>query len=173
MNVVDGTCMHRVGNRAAIECGIICGIRPITVFSHFNVCFQCLFLKYNHGKRFEIDGYATDYFAEEASKAIRANRNRPFFLYFSPSAIHSPLQARKEDYDRLSHIPNHCDRVYAAMIVAADRAVGRVLETLRNEGLEDDTLVLLSSDNGAPNMVSRPGVNAPFRGWKATFFEGV
>jgi arylsulfatase A-like enzyme len=129
--------------------------------------------QYNHGKRFEIDGYATDYFAEEASKAIIANKNRPFFLFFSPSAIHSPLQALKDDYDKLAHIDNHCDRVYAAMIVAADRAVGKVLATLKEQGLEDNTLVILTSDNGAPNMVSRAHVNDPYRGWKATFFEGM
>lgn len=128
--------------------------------------------QYNHGERFEIDGYATDYFAAEAVKAIQANKHRPFFLYFSPSAIHSPLQALKEDYDKLAYIDNHCDRVYAAMIVAVDRAVGKVLTTLRDEGIENNTLVILTSDNGSPNMVYQKRTNAPYRGWKATFFEG-
>ena len=43
----------------------------------------------------------TDYLTDEAVKAIQANRNRPFFLYFAPNAIHTPLQATKADYDAL------------------------------------------------------------------------
>lgn len=129
-------------------------------------------VQYNHGKRFEIDGYSTDYFGNEASKAIIANKNRPFFLYVSPNAIHAPLQALKEDYDKLSYIEDHCDRVYAAIIVATDRAVGKILTTLKNENLEDNTIVIVTSDNGGSNMVSRPRINHPFRGWKASFFEG-
>ena len=58
------------------------------------------------------------------------------------------------------------------MIRALDRGVGRVLDALRANGLDDNTLVFFTSDNGAPNYIGLPEVNKPFRGWKITFFEG-
>ena len=58
------------------------------------------------------------------------------------------------------------------MIRALDRGVGRVLDALRAHGLEENTLVFFTSDNGAPNYIGLPDVNRPFRGWKITFFEG-
>ncbi len=103
---------------------------------------------------------------------IEANADRPFFLYLAHWAPHTPLQATREDYDALAHITDHRLRVYAAMIRALDRGVGRVLDALRAHGLEENTLVFFTSDNGAPNYIGLPDVNRPFRGWKITFFEG-
>jgi arylsulfatase A-like enzyme len=93
-------------------------------------------------------------------------------MYLSFNAPHTPLQALRSDYDALAHIPDHRLRVYAAMIRALDRGVGTVLNALRANGLERDTLVIFSSDNGGANYIGLPDVNRPFRGWKATFFEG-
>jgi arylsulfatase A-like enzyme len=58
------------------------------------------------------------------------------------------------------------------MIRALDRGVGTVLDALRAHGLERDTLVLFTSDNGGADYVGLPDLNAPYRGWKMTFFEG-
>ncbi|MEX1152935.1 sulfatase-like hydrolase/transferase [Parvibaculum sp.] len=127
---------------------------------------------YNASEWFEPKGYLTDYYTDEAVKAIEANRNRPFFLYLAHWGVHTPLQASKEDYDALSMIEDERLRVYAAMIRALDRSVGRVLAALKENGLDDNTLVIFSSDNGAPGYIGIPDVNAPFRGWKLTFFEG-
>ena len=127
---------------------------------------------YNGSAWFEPKGYLTDFYTDEAIKAIEANRNRPFFLYLAHWGVHTPLQASKADYDALSHIKDERLRVYAAMIVALDRSVGRVLQTLKENGLEDNTLVIFSSDNGAPGYIGLPDVNKPYRGWKLTFFEG-
>ena len=88
------------------------------------------------------------------------------------NAPHSPLQATREDYEALSHIENHTLRVYGAMIRALDRGVGRILETLKKNGLEENTLVVFTSDNGAPGYLGLPDLNQPYRGWKMTFFEG-
>lgn len=121
---------------------------------------------------FEPDGYLTDYFTEQAVAAIEANRDRPFFLYLAHWAPHTPLQALKADYDALSHIESHRERVYAAMIRSLDRGVGRVLEALEANGLDDNTLVLFTSDNGGAGYIGLPDVNDPFRGWKITLFEG-
>tara|TARA_Y100001933_G_scaffold232387_2_gene250984 strand:+ start:505 stop:2169 length:1665 start_codon:yes stop_codon:yes gene_type:complete len=128
--------------------------------------------QFNGSHTFEPDGYLTDYYTEEALDFIDANRNRPFFLYLAHWGIHNPLQALKSDYDALDHIEDHALRVYAAMIVALDRSVGRVLERLEQYGLDDDTLVIFTSDNGGAGYLGLPDVNEPYRGWKLTHFEG-
>ena len=122
--------------------------------------------------RFRPRGYVTDYYAEEAARAIEANRNRPFFLYLSFAAVHTPLQATREDYEALSEIPDHTQRVYGAMVHALDRGVGRVLQALRDNGLDENTIVIFVSDNGGAWYTGLADINAPFRGWKSTFFEG-
>ena len=142
---------------------------PIDVFLWANLPFA---VRMNGGKRFEPPEYMTDYLGNEAAKAIAANRHRPFFLYLAPNAPHTPLQALESDYDALSQIEDHRLRVYAAMIRALDRAVGRVLGALKENGLEDNTLVFFSSDNGGANYIGLPDINKPYRGWKMTFFEG-
>ncbi len=127
---------------------------------------------YNGGELFEPKGYLTDFYSDEAVKAIEANRNRPFFLYLAHWGVHTPLQASKADYDALSGIDDHRLRVYAAMVRALDRSVGRVLRALDENGLEENTLVIFTSDNGGAGYIGLPEINEPYRGWKLTFFEG-
>ena len=127
---------------------------------------------FNGSSAFEPAKYLTDYYTEEAVKVIEKNKDRPFFLYLAHWAPHTPLQATQADYDALSHIELHRERVYAAMIRALDRGVGRVLDTLRANGLEDNTLVIFTSDNGGAGYIGLPDVNDPYRGWKITLFEG-
>ncbi|TDJ37338.1 MAG: hypothetical protein E2O54_15685 [Gammaproteobacteria bacterium] len=103
----------------------------------------------------------TDYLSDEAVKAIAANRNRPFFMYLAYNAPHNPLQATRADYEALGHIEDHVLRVYAAMIRALDRGIGNVLAALREHGLEDNTLVIFSSDNGGAHYIGLPGLNDP------------
>jgi arylsulfatase A-like enzyme len=142
---------------------------PIDTFLWANLPFA---VTHNGGSRFTPASYMTDYLANEAVKAIAANRNQPFFMYLAFNAPHTPLQALKSDYDALPTIPDHRLRVYAAMIRALDRAVGNVLAALKQNGIEDNTLVIFTSDNGGANYIGLPDINRPYRGWKATFFEG-
>ncbi|MBX3446797.1 MAG: sulfatase-like hydrolase/transferase [Parvibaculaceae bacterium] len=142
---------------------------PIDRFLWANLPFA---IQYNGSKHFEPSEYMTDYLSNEAVKAIRANRNRPFFMYLAYNAPHTPLQALRSDYDALSHIEDHTLRTYAAMIVALDRGIGKVLDELRAQGLEENTIVIFSSDNGGANYVGISDLNTPYRGWKASFFEG-
>lgn len=132
----------------------------------------CSVKKNGAGKRFQPNQYMTDYFAEEAVNAIRANKEHPFFLYLPFTAPHTPLQAFKADFDSLSHIPDRLTRVYGAMIMALDRAVGTILKGLEDNNLTDNTIVIFSNDNGAPSWAMQPNLNAPFRGWKGSLFEG-
>jgi len=129
-------------------------------------------VNYNSGERFEPEGYLTDYLTAQAVNAIEANKNHPFFMYLAHWAPHSPLQATRADYDALAHIEDHRLRVYAAMIRALDRGVGEILEALRVNGLEDNTLVIFTSDNGGAQYLGLPDINQPYRGWKTTFFGG-
>ena len=127
---------------------------------------------FNRGSNFEPRGYLTDYYTEEAVKVIEANKDRPFFLYLAHWAPHTPLQATRGDYEALGHIELHRERVYAGMIRALDRGVGQVLDALERNGLEENTLVIFTSDNGGAGYIGLPDVNAPFRGWKITLFNG-
>jgi len=127
---------------------------------------------YNGGEKFAPGGYLADYWTDESLKVIEANRNRPFFLYLAHWGVHSPLQATAADYEAVGDIGPHPLRVYGAMIRALDRSVGRIMEKLAAEGLADNTLVVISSDNGAPGYLGLDDLNAPYRGGKGTFFEG-
>jgi len=129
-------------------------------------------VQFNGSPMFKPKGYMTDYLTDEAVKSIHANRNRPFFMYFAPNAIHTPLQATKADYDALPQIKDHRLRVYGAMVRNLDRNVGRLLQALKDEGLSDNTLVIFTSDNGGAGYIGLPDINKPYRGWKATFYEG-
>jgi uncharacterized sulfatase len=142
---------------------------PIDKFLWPNMRFGA---SYNGGKWFEPAKYLADYYTDEAVSAIKKNRNRPFFLYLAHWGVHTPLQASKADYDALSNIPDHRRRVYMAMIRSIDRSLGRVLQTLKDEGLDQNTMVIFTSDNGAPGYIGLPDVNKPYRGWKLTMFEG-
>ncbi|MEM6301576.1 MAG: sulfatase-like hydrolase/transferase [Pseudomonadota bacterium] len=125
-----------------------------------------------NGEVFAPNEYQTDYFSKQAVRAIEANKDRPFFLYLAFWAPHTPLQAAKEDYDALGAIELHRERVYGAMVRSLDRGVGRVLDALERNGLDDNTLVLFTSDNGGAGYIGLPEVNDPYRGWKITLFEG-
>jgi len=128
--------------------------------------------QFNGSEPFQPGGYLTDYYTNEAIKVIEKNKNRPFFLYLAHWGIHNPLQALKSDYDALSHIADHNLRTYSAMIQALDRGVGRVIQTLENNGLTDNTLIVFTSDNGGAGYIDLENINKPFRGWKLTHFEG-
>lgn len=142
---------------------------PIDKFLWANLPYA---VRYNGSKPFAPKGYMTDYLTEAAVKAIDANTNRPFALYLAYNAPHTPLQALKSDYDALSHIEDHRLRVYAAMIRALDRGVGQILQALKERGLDENTLVFFSSDNGGAHYIGLPDINLPYRGWKATLYEG-
>jgi arylsulfatase A-like enzyme len=115
--------------------------------------------------------YLTDAFGREAVAFIQKNKARPFFLYLPFNAVHSPLEAGEQHLKRVEGIADPKRRTYAAMTVAMDDAVGRVLETLRKEGLEENTLIFFLSDNGGPTTQTTSS-NAPLRGYKGQVWEG-
>ena len=129
-------------------------------------------VNFNEGPRMNPDGHLTDYLTNEAVKAIEKNKNRPFFLYLAYWAVHSPLQAKKEDYEKLFFIENHDERVLASMVMTVDRGVGKIRDVLKKNNIDDNTIIIFTSDNGAPGYIGLPDLNKPYRGWKLTHFEG-
>ena len=129
-------------------------------------------VNFNEGPRMNPDGHLTDYLTDEAVKVIEKNKNRPFFLYLAYWAVHSPLQAKKEDYEKLSFIKNHEERVLASMVMTVDRGVGKIRDVLKENNMNDNTIIIFTSDNGAPGYIGLPDLNKPYRGWKLTHFEG-
>jgi|TARA_B110001469_G_scaffold104319_1_gene103164 arylsulfatase A-like enzyme len=129
-------------------------------------------VNFNEGPRMEPKGHLTDYLTDEAVKFIEYNKNRPFFLYMAYWAVHSPLQAKIEDYEKLDYIENHEERVLASMVMTVDRGVGKIRKALKDSGIDDNTIIVFISDNGAPGYIGLPDLNKPYRGWKLTHFEG-
>jgi len=135
--------------------------------------------------------YAPDLCEREALGFIRENRAKPFFLFYATTIPHLALQAPEDSlaeykgmwpetpYDgKKGYQPNAAPRAtYAAMITRLDRSVGRILALIAELGLEEDTLVVFSSDNGATYDVGGYDMdffrgNGPFRMHKGYVYEG-
>jgi len=116
-------------------------------------------------------GYMTDILSDEAVAFIGRHKVEPFFLYLAYNAVHTPLQAPEKYLARFPNIADEKRRTLAAMNSAMDDGIGRVVATLREHGLEKDTLIFFLSDNGGPITVV-PCSNAPLRGGKGQVFEG-
>ncbi len=109
----------------------------------------------------------TKRYAERAVDFIRRNREEPFFLYLAHSMPHTPLFRSKEFEGRSRR------GVYGDVIEEIDWSVGRVLDTLREEGLAENTMVLFTSDNGPWLIFDEQGGSAgPLRDGKGGTWEG-
>jgi arylsulfatase A-like enzyme len=134
----------------------------------------------HNGEPFRGGGHTTDIFADAAIGFIRKNAGRPFFCYLPFNAVHGPLRSddRPEDSAKPEWLAKYeakgvpqPRRDYCAVMSHADQRIGTVLETLRELELEQRTLVICLSDNGAITD-KYPGKNGPFRGGKGTTWEG-
>jgi arylsulfatase A-like enzyme len=97
-------------------------------------------------------GYATHLQADEAVRLIRErDKARPLFLYTAFSAPHLPNEAPPELIAQYSGIDNENRRIHAAMVDELDRAIGRIIATLEQEQMLENTVVWFFSDNGGLN----------------------
>ena len=106
-----------------------------------------------------------------ACEFIEANRDAPFFCYLAHHAIHSPLQARPETLRRFqekAQAGGQASAMYAACTHDLDASVGFLMAKLRDLGLDENTLVVFTSDNGAVQGSSQE----PLRGSKGGYYEG-
>jgi arylsulfatase A-like enzyme len=115
--------------------------------------------------------YLTDALAREAVAFIERHKSEPFFLYLPFNATHGPLEASDKYLSRFSGIGEQKRRTFAAMLSALDDAIGAVLEKLRGESLEENTLVFFIGDNGGPTA-QISSKNDPLRGFKGQVWEG-
>jgi arylsulfatase A-like enzyme/predicted dienelactone hydrolase len=122
------------------------------------------------------DEYLTDAFTREALAFIDTPRGegRPFFLYLTYNAVHSPLQAHPGNLDRVgvAGIGPPRRQLYASMLAALDDGIGRILARLRERQLDRDTLVFFVSDNGGAPQPYNTTDNTPFSGKKGELLEG-
>lgn len=115
--------------------------------------------------------YLTDALTREAVDFIDRNQDRPFFLYLSYNAVHSPLQGADAYMKKFSSIDDVHRRIFAAMLANMDDSIGSVLDALQKSGLTENTLVFFVSDNGGPTR-ELTSSNAPLRGEKGSVYEG-
>lgn len=143
--------------------------------------------------------YLADFLTDKSIDFIRRNKDHPFFLYLPHFAVHEPLQAKKELEEKFKAKPpvgGHSNPTYAAMIYSLDESVGRILATLDELKLSQNTIVVFSSDNGGVGGYGGPGGlirlnpekadknpakkedgkhitdNSPLRSGKGSFYEG-
>lgn len=123
--------------------------------------------------------YLTDALTDEAVRFIeKVDKEKPFLLYFAYYTVHGPIMAKesykqkyadKKKHNEHDNIDSRQAAAYAGMIQSLDESVGRVLKTLEKQGLEKDTMVVFTSDNGG--VIGRAN-NGPFRKGKGTPYEG-
>jgi arylsulfatase A-like enzyme len=101
-------------------------------------------------------------FTDEAVSFIRKNKDKPFFVYLPHAFVHGPRRARKEFMDRAK------GNATRAQIEEVDWSTGQILQTVRKLGLEKDTMVIFTSDNGGAGGCS----SKPLRGGKGSTWEG-
>ncbi|MHC4720001.1 MAG: sulfatase [Planctomycetota bacterium] len=140
--------------------------------------------------------YLTDRLTDESLKFLDENSDKPFLLYLSYYAVHTPIQAKKDHIDKYNtkakdlppppgpaylterddiitkQVQDH--PVYAAMVESTDESIGRVTKKLEALGVSDNTAVIFMSDNGGLSTQPRksPTANVPLRAGKGWLYEG-
>ncbi|MCP5520789.1 MAG: sulfatase-like hydrolase/transferase [Verrucomicrobiales bacterium] len=133
---------------------------------------------YNGLERREIKGYATHLITDHAVRFIQENKAGPFFLYVAHQAVHLPFQTADDTVENRPKEkltpeqmwdPNRIRPKYKIMLEEMDRGIGRIVDTVRKEGIAENTFIFFFSDNGA---ILAGGSNQPFRGGKFSNYEG-
>jgi arylsulfatase A-like enzyme len=135
----------------------------------------------NNKTEFEDDGthYLTDKLTDYGIEFIEMNKDKPFFLFLAYSAPHVLIVPRADKlrnyFFSYNQYGGKYNPYYAAMIESLDDGVGRILETLKKNGLEENTIVIFTSDNGGvglPELGPIPTTMKPLRAWKGHVYEG-
>ena len=127
--------------------------------------------------------YLADFLSDRAVDFIRRHKDHPFFLYLPHFGVHSPHDAKPELVKKFADKPGvggHKNPTYAAMIASVDESVGRVMQTLDELKLAENTVLIFVSDNGGVGGYAREGIkkggevtdNAPLRSGKGSLYEG-
>ncbi|MEQ1839163.1 MAG: sulfatase [Verrucomicrobiales bacterium] len=114
----------------------------------------------------EAGEYLSDAFTTEGIKWMTGNRGKPFFIYMAYHDVHAPFEAKPELVDKYRK-KGADDPDYAATVEALDTNIGRIVDALKANGLDDNTVVIFHSDNGGTREYI-----APLAGGKGTLYEG-
>tara|TARA_B100000768_G_scaffold62415_1_gene60453 strand:+ start:2551 stop:4107 length:1557 start_codon:yes stop_codon:yes gene_type:complete len=133
----------------------------------------------------EEKGYSTTLIADEAIRIIKnINKDKPLLLYVAFNAPHTPIQAETEIINLFEDIKDEYERKYAANIYALDREIGKIIDTIEEENILEDTIILFLSDNGpvfdvdpiaqviAPDLMTAKGSTGGLKGSKLSTYEG-
>lgn len=123
--------------------------------------------------------YTTDVCANRGADFIRRQHGKPFLLYLPLNSVHENfyapehLEAPQKYLDRVSGIDDTRRKLMAAMVIGLDEAVGTIMRSLRETGVDRNTLVIFVNDNGgSQHLGPQVSLNTPFRGGKGEFTEG-
>ena len=114
--------------------------------------------------------YLTDALADEAVDFIERSKKEPFFAFVSFNAVHTPMDAKPEDLAKFPHLEGK-RKIVAAMTLALDRACGKIIDKISELGLEDNTIIVFTNDNGGPTDKNASS-NYPLSGTKSNHLEG-
>ncbi len=140
--------------------------------------------KTNPETKYPEGEYLADFLTDKAVDFITRHKREPFFLYLPHFGVHSPHQAKQVWIDKFKDktgVGGHNNPTYAAMIASVDESVGRVMKTLDDLKLADNTVLIFTSDNGGVGGYAREGLmkksgditdNAPLRSGKGSLYEG-
>ena len=131
-------------------------------------------IEWNTVKGGKPGDYLTDRLTVDALNFIEKNKNKPFFLYLSHYAVHTPIQVKENTLLKYKDaVPDkergHIYPKYAAMIESVDQSLGSIVKKLEQLNLTDNTIIIFTSDNGGHGKWTS---NYPFRGNKGNFYEG-
>lgn len=130
---------------------------------------------WENGQEVWYDGqYFGDLMADKADEFIARQKKQPFFMYYAINMPHYPLQPKGKWRDHYQHM-DMPRRDYAAFVSTIDEYIGRLMSTLEDHGLRDNTIIILQSDHGHSNETRTfggGGSAGPYRGSKFSLFEG-
>jgi arylsulfatase A-like enzyme len=132
------------------------------------------YMRLNH-EEIDPQGHATDLFTDWSIEYLKSRQDstKPFFLYLAYNAPHTPIQPPQEWEERVLAREKNIDPQRAklvALVEHLDYGIGRVLDALSDFGLDQNTLVVFTSDNGGQSNVG--GNNGPLNGGKQDMYEG-
>ena len=121
-----------------------------------------------HGKDIYLNEALTIKANNEINKAV--SDKKPFYLYMSHYAIHAPWEKDSRFYDKYKAMGlTDFQATYASMVESMDKSLGDLMQNVRRQGIEDNTIIVFMSDNGQPSNTDR---NLPLRGHKLLPYEG-
>ena len=140
---------------------------------------------HRNGEVLHEDGYSTTLIANEAIRLIEnADDSTPIFLYVAFNAPHTPIEAEEKFINKLSHIQDKKERLYAANIMTLDFEIGNIMNAIESKGILEETIIIFFSDNGpvydvdpiaatiASDVVDSKGNTLGLRGSKGSAYEG-